>query len=339
MNKTKSPQSKAHDVIRLNRLLGLVGAFAITQTKINKYKTKFPNNGELIETILKFLYLPLGSSLPEVCEKISKKSGYKPSQVAKMFLHVVESVILCEKRVGKQLSLKPLIKFSKTNGSILNVVAKETVDEVAVKKVEGSYDSVGKRSVWGNIIRLLKDERSPKSGRVLTLSNMFQFETILIEMSKFKFKYISYEYIWSIYQEQLKKWQHSYKLRKHIECPRFGDLTTQIETYKDDSFSHIFADFCGQYVNGIERFTKFILSSKIVVKGGLVWLTYQSRSTIKGRNIRSEIEKAIKEYGKGNYVVEQINGERIYGYVGHQNNPDDARTGAKMVTLILRRVK
>jgi hypothetical protein len=219
MKKAKTPQSKAHDVIRLNRLLGLIGSMAITQTKINKYRDKFQNNGKLIETILNSLFLPMGSSLSDVCTHVAKKSGHSESEVAKFYLHVVESVILGEKRVGKQLSLEPLVAFAKKNGSILNstpVVEEETKRKSKFNK--GEYDSGGKRTVWKKIISLLRNPNSPKSGEVLTLSNLFQFEKVLIDIPSLKYVYTPIEYVWSIYKQQMEMWEHSYKLRRHINC-------------------------------------------------------------------------------------------------------------------------
>ena len=187
MRKMKlNAQERAHEAIRLNKLLGLKGTKTINEVKIQRYKRTHPNQTKITLAILANLRLSKGQTLPELFEIIAKEAECNVSEVRKFFLHTIDSVLLNERRIGKQLVTPALIKFAK-KFVFSAEQTEQTAKVVTTKKVvstdtkEASYESQGKVVVRERLKELLVDKKSPKEGEILTLANLFQFEIELLK--------------------------------------------------------------------------------------------------------------------------------------------------------------
>ena len=338
-------QERAHEAIRLNKLLGLKGTKTINEVKIQRYKRTHPNQTKITLAILANLRLSKGQTLPELFEIIAKEAECNVSEVRKFFLHTIDSVLLNERRIGKQLVTPALIKFAK-KFVFSAEQTEQTAKVVTTKKVvstdtkEASYESQGKVVVRERLKELLVDKKSPKEGEILTLANLFQFEIELLKLPVlYLLRFFVIEKIQSVFNKQCNILRKNKTLDKRVSRLCNGDMTQIINAYGKNSFAHIFADFCGEFANGIKSFTQYVVENDLVKVGGIIWFTYDKRSRSGAKEIDKEVLELIKKYGGKRYKIEQIEGNKVYEYKGHLSNPNDGRSGSNMLTVIIRRVK
>jgi hypothetical protein len=203
----------------------------------------------------------------------------------------------------------------------LNNIKKEAV--IKVKKEKSVHDfskGDGKQRLRTRLIEEMKYSLL-KNGIVLTLSsNQCILESLINKDADFKtLKFLSCEcdeVIFPLLQDNIKKNNLTF-----MEAPLPCKIGIIIRLAGRDKFSHLFLDYC-QTLQKFEEEIAIALENKIVVEGGLVWITVSTRS---GQvTTKTELDKLIKKHGGSDYKV-----ECSYSY----------RDTVTMHSVIIRRIK
>lgn len=330
----KSPQQKAWETIRFNQKIekryGFQGGeFSLQkiQAYIQKYKpTKF----------IKDILLHSNHSENFIAKKVSK-----PVHVVERFLpSAIQSVVMGKPQVGKKVVLENLIvqtspkqkKAGRPKGS------KNKPKKVSVESAFSMFKHEGKNTIHDNLERMMLSPKSPKKGDVATLAGDMKFEFRLYGHKKLKgLNYHSFEDSYSVgktnisnvrYVEQQEFLTKHTKFASKVSLTK-GNINSFITKVKDNTYTHLFLDYCNS-LNKNEEYVREVLSNKIVQVGGLIWLTFSTRSGSK--DIKKRLPQMIVEAGKKNYVLEELKGDNI------KRVSKGIYTYNKMYVMILRRM-
>jgi len=186
------------------------------------------------------------------------------------------------------------------------------------------------------------DSKSVKTGIVPTLPFNFEFEKMLIKIRALKGLYFNgYEYGYNKtkntecrnhFKVQLRMLEEDKALAKRI-LVRFENINKVLVFGGENQYAHIFADYCGNFSTNKDAI-EHIISNNLIKKGGLLWITLNSRSTNGDRDIKNVLPKFVEKIGGANYKIEKIEGEKAYSYKGSISGK-----GAPTLALVVRRIK
>lgn len=336
--KTKSPQLKAWETMRFNNKVEKLYGFPKEQLSLQRIKSylKRYKPTKLISEILE--------NSNHSVDFISKKLG-KPKGIIERFLpSAIQSVVMDTPQVGKKVVLSSLVpkkevvvekkKRGRPKGS-----KNRNTEKIDSEKVFDAFKHEGKNTIHDNLERLVLNTKSPKKGDVATLAGDMKFEYRLYRNKKLKsLKYHSFEESYSVgksnisnvrYVEQQKFLDKHPKFSHYVSLTK-GNINHFVPKVKEDSYAHLFLDYCNS-LNKNENYVKEILNNKSVKVGGLVWLTFSTRSGSK--DIKNRLPKLFKESCGNSYVNEVLKGKNI------KSVTDGIYTYNKMYVTILRRVK
>lgn len=189
-----------------------------------------------------------------------------------------------------------------------------------------------------------------KYGKILSLpaSQFIIEQTIFNEVSQ-RFTYIGVEYD----KDEFFKLLTNLGLKQFVMTPIYGSISEQILKAKQDEFSHLILDYCGQ----LDTFAKeiiYAIQNNIVAKNGTIAITLNRRITLPSGFSFSDTIYAdmlglrnIKEVAKGELVRIALNIflERIcglnYAIVDTFEYCDmkGTKKGANMVLAIVKRLR
>lgn len=334
--KTKSPQLKAWDTMRFNkRIEKLYGLKKdeLSLQKIKSYLEKYNPTG-LISDIL----LNSNTSVNVMAKRLNKPKG-----IIERFLPMaLQSVVMGSPQVGKkvvipQLLPKPTIKVEKRKRG--RPKGSKNGEKVVLdsEKVFDAFKHEGKNTIHDNLERLVLNPKSPKKGDIATLAGDMKFEFRLYGNKKLKrLNYHSFEESYSVgksnisnvrYEQQQKFLKKHSKFATKVVLTK-GNINTFVSKVKENSYAHLFLDYCNS-LNKNEMYVREVLKNDVVQVGGLVWLTFSTRSGSK--DIKSRLPKLISESCRKSYVLEKLKGENI------KRVTDGIYTYNKMYVMILRR--
>jgi len=189
-----------------------------------------------------------------------------------------------------------------------------------------------------------------KYGKILSLpaSEFIIEQTIFNEVSQ-KFRYVGVEYD----KDEFFKLLTNLGVNKFVMTPIYGSISEQIFKAKQDEFSHLILDYCGQ----LDTFAKeiiYAIQNNIVAKNGTIAITLNRRITLApGYSFADTIYsdmlglRNIKEVEKGNLVRVALNIflERICGLnyaitdTFEYCDKKGTKKGANMVLAIVKRLR
>jgi len=281
----------------------------VTPQKIESFLKARPQTTEFIRTIL--------SNLNLTNSELAVKLG-KNEKIAKMFrTYAITSVLGKQKySTGKKVKVKQKIA---------------TVD----------YKSDGKSMVRKAILKLLLESKS-NVGIVPTLPFDFDFEKELIEIPALKGLYFNgYEYAYNKdkgtqcknhFRTQIQMLENDKELAKRI-IMRYQNINDVLTFGGENQYAHIFADYCGNFSTNKDAI-EYILKNNLIKKGGLLWITLNTRSTNGDKNLKEVLPNFVEKIGGANYKIEKINGEKVYNYKGSKSGK-----GAPTLAIAVRRIK
>jgi hypothetical protein len=157
-----------------------------------------------------------------------------------------------------------------------------------------------------------------KYGKILTLpASEFKIEKTIFDEVSQKFSYVGVEKE----KDEFFKLLHNLAVKQFVMTPIYGSISEQIFKAKEDDFSHLILDYCGQ----LDSFAKeiiYAIQNNIVAKNGTIAITLNRRITLaSGYSFSDTIYsdmlglRNIKEVEKGNLVRVALNIflERICG--------------------------
>lgn len=214
------------------------------------------------------------------------------------------------------------------------------------KVVHGTtaYKSKPKFEVKDAIIKMLLSTLSPKNGFIPTLPDLFDFEKRIIKLRALKgLMFLGFEFPYNLmqgkkrthkkYEQQLDLLKANNKLSSRVFHSLKNINERLMFSQQPDQFAHIFTDYCGTIERNKEAVIH-MLKYDLVVNGGLIWLTFNTRDNTTGGGTEIKLKKLIAKYGGNRYKYEPLNGSDILKYQG-----SDSGLGAPMLTLVIRRVK
>lgn len=336
--KTKSPQLKAWDTMRFNKrvekLYGLTRS-ELSLQKIKSYLDKH-NPSSLITDIL----LNSNTSVNVIAKRLNKPKG-----IIERFLPMaLQSVVMGSPQVGKKVVLPQLlpnkgVKVEKKKRGRPKGSKNGESKQIDAEKVFDAFKHEGKNTIHDNLERLALNPKSPKKGDIATLAGDMKFEFRLYQNKKLKrLNYHSFEESYSVgksnisnvrYEQQQKFLKKHSKFATKVALTK-GNINTFVSKVKENSYAHLFLDYCNS-LNNNELYVREILNNNAVQLGGLVWLTFSTRSGSK--DIKSRLPKIISESCGKSYVYENIKGNNV------KKVTDGIYTYNKMYVMILRRIK
>jgi len=310
---------------RMNDKLGLVRN-RITTQKINQFiETNNPN--ERVRSIALNLHLDN--------EVLAKRTNTSIRSVKSFVPWIAEWILKNESRIGKRITTPALKRYRQ--GMIEKNSAFSTTKA-------GKYQSDGKTEIHNRVTELLLDDASPKQGVVATLAYMFNLEKKLVTNPRLKdLQFHSYEYPYlkkgkiikynKVHRKQLRLLMRN-KLLGEKCMAFFANINDVLRHETEDRFAHLFLDYCGSIsTNG--KTLEMVLQRKLVKKGGIVWVTFCSRS-LSGDSAQRGLPSIAQQHSE-NYRVEPILGHKLFRYKSRMDKRK--KRGNTMFTMLLRRIK
>ena len=212
-----------------------------------------------------------------------------------------------------------------------------------------NIDGVHKDEAREKMITQIK-KSGLKYGKILTLPACdFEIETKLYNNVSQRFTYIGVEHK----KDEFFKLLKNLALKQFVMTPIYGSISEQIFKAKEDEFSHLILDYCGQ----LDTFAKeiiYAIQNNIVAKNGTLSITLNRRVTLSpgfsfADTIYSDMLglRNIKKVAKGELVRIALNIflERICGLnysiietFEYRDDKKDKR-GSNMVLAIVKRLR
>lgn len=338
--KTNSPQKRAWVTIRFNKQVdkryGLGEQY--TLQKIHKYIEQF-NPTDFVQAIL------LLSNHSEAF--IAKKVGKPIYQIKRFLPSAIQSVVKNTPQIGRKVVVPEIITYMdksspkkvKKAGRPKGSKNKPKEEKDFVGSAFEAFKHEGKNTIHDNLERLILSPESPKKGDVATLGGDLNFEFRLYKSKRLKsLNYHSFEDSYSVgktnisnirYVEQQNFLSKHTKFASKVSLTK-GNINNFVPKVKSNTYAHLFLDYCNS-LNKNEEYVKEMISNNIVRVGGVVWLTFSTRSGSK--DIKKRLPNLIKEAGGDNYQAQQLKGNNI------KVVSKGIYTYNKMYVVILRRVK
>ena len=203
------------------------------------------------------------------------------------------------------------------------------------------FSGINKINIRYKFFQLIAKSKRLK-GRFFTLpSETCTFENELNINVENKFHYIGAEHDKNVYLEALQSIA-KYKLSLELHLGKAKNIILKV--VKSDFFAHAFLDYCGTFPT-YEAEIRHLITNNLVIKGGLIGLTFTTREANTKNQTSIEYHKAVLDAVGSKDTPTTIGGIKLKLLAFMGNNYkfeeiiDYSDDGSHMVFVLIKRVK